>query len=126
MSRSITLYADVPGFSIKLSANSDQSPPWVQRLILIKDKKKVLHAQFDLARQSNISNQAANPFTPSASTSEHYRQGKNKGQTVGKKYFMKRLLQLPASKSLPPSSGFLPPASRSLPLGLGPASGSGF
>ncbi|KAH0893183.1 hypothetical protein HID58_055612 [Brassica napus] len=47
MSRSI--YADVPGFSIKLSANSDQSPPWGQRLILIKEKKKVLHAQLDPA-----------------------------------------------------------------------------
>ncbi|KAH0883884.1 hypothetical protein HID58_059980 [Brassica napus] len=42
MSRSVTLYADVPGFSIKPSANSDQSPPWGQRLILIKEKKKVL------------------------------------------------------------------------------------
>ncbi|WZZ44804.1 hypothetical protein YC2023_041063 [Brassica napus] len=32
---------------------------------------------------------------------------------VGEKYFMKRLLQLPASRILPPGSGFLPP-------GLGP------
>ncbi|KAF3557212.1 hypothetical protein F2Q69_00014512 [Brassica cretica] len=47
MSRDITLYADVPGFSIKLSANSDQSPPWGRRLILIKEKKKVLQAQLD-------------------------------------------------------------------------------
>ncbi|KAH0903436.1 LOW QUALITY PROTEIN: hypothetical protein HID58_042939 [Brassica napus] len=49
MSRNITLYADVPGLSIKLSANSDQSPPWGQRPILIKEKKKVLHAQLDPA-----------------------------------------------------------------------------
>ncbi|WZZ35187.1 hypothetical protein YC2023_018588 [Brassica napus] len=45
----------------------------------------------------------------------------NKGQTVGEKYSMKRLLQLPASRFLPPSSGFLPrvwipsPGSGSLP-----------
>ncbi|KAF2571804.1 hypothetical protein F2Q70_00002919 [Brassica cretica] len=51
ISRSITLYADVPGFSIKLSANSDQSPPWGQRLILIKEKRKVLQAQLDPAQQ---------------------------------------------------------------------------
>ncbi|KAG2271130.1 hypothetical protein Bca52824_065685 [Brassica carinata] len=42
MTRSITLYADVPGFSIKLSANSGLSPPWGQCLIFIKQKKKVL------------------------------------------------------------------------------------
>ncbi|KAL0836386.1 hypothetical protein Bca101_088275 [Brassica carinata] len=35
---------------------------------------------------------------------------------------MKRLLQLPASRFLPPGSGFLPPGSGSLPLGLGAAS----
>ncbi|KAF2531311.1 hypothetical protein F2Q70_00031877 [Brassica cretica] len=40
-----------PGFSIKLSANSDQSPPWGQRLILIKEKKNVLQAQLDPAQQ---------------------------------------------------------------------------
>ncbi|KAF2577790.1 hypothetical protein F2Q70_00011480 [Brassica cretica] len=51
MSGSITLYADVPGFSIKLSANSDQSPPWGKPLILIQEKKKVLQAQFDPAQQ---------------------------------------------------------------------------
>ncbi|KAH0867655.1 hypothetical protein HID58_074677 [Brassica napus] len=39
MSGSITLYADVPGFSIKLLANFDQSPPWGQHLILIMEKK---------------------------------------------------------------------------------------
>ncbi|KAF3529140.1 hypothetical protein DY000_02042185 [Brassica cretica] len=49
MSRNITLYAYVRGFSIKLSANSDQFPPWGQRLILIKEKKKVLQAQLDPA-----------------------------------------------------------------------------
>ncbi|KAF3597008.1 hypothetical protein DY000_02020547 [Brassica cretica] len=38
---------------------------------------------------------------------------------------MKRLLQLPSSRSLPPGSGFLPLGPRSLPLGLGPASGHG-
>ncbi|KAF3505239.1 hypothetical protein F2Q69_00043076 [Brassica cretica] len=48
----------------------------------------------------------------------------NKGQTIGEKYSMKRLLQLPASKLLPPGPGFPPPASRFLPPGLGPASGS--
>ncbi|KAH0904063.1 hypothetical protein HID58_043566 [Brassica napus] len=47
MSKNITLYAYVRGFSIKLSANSDQFPPWGQRLILIKEKKKVLQAQLD-------------------------------------------------------------------------------
>ncbi|KAH0874813.1 hypothetical protein HID58_072175 [Brassica napus] len=40
--RIIILYADVPGFSIKLSANSGLSPLWGQRLIFIKQKKKVL------------------------------------------------------------------------------------
>ncbi|KAF2550490.1 hypothetical protein F2Q68_00034501 [Brassica cretica] len=67
-------------------------------------------------QRSYISNQAANPFTPSA---------KNKGQTVGEKYSMKKLLQLPSSKSLPPGSAFLPLGPGSLPLGLGPASGHG-
>ncbi|KAH0898489.1 hypothetical protein HID58_048057 [Brassica napus] len=62
MSRSITLYEDIPSFSIKPSGNSDQSLTWGKRLIHIKEKKK-----------SYISNQAANPFTQSASTSEHYR-----------------------------------------------------
>ncbi|WZZ88790.1 hypothetical protein YC2023_117369 [Brassica napus] len=52
MSRSITLYADAPGFSIKPLANSDQSPPWGQHLILIKEKKKVLQGQLDPTRQS--------------------------------------------------------------------------
>ncbi|KAF3541190.1 hypothetical protein F2Q69_00023315 [Brassica cretica] len=33
---------------------------------------------------------------------------------------MKRLIQLSASRFLPPGPGFLPPASRSLPPGLGP------
>ncbi|KAF3604899.1 hypothetical protein DY000_02049304 [Brassica cretica] len=47
----------------------------------------------------------------------------NKGQTVGEKYSMKRLLQLPSSRSLPPGSGFLPLGLGSLPPGLGPASG---
>ena len=42
---------------------------------------------------------------------------------VGEKYSMKRLLKLLASRFLPPGSGFLPPASRSLHLGLGAASG---
>ncbi|KAH0867440.1 hypothetical protein HID58_074462 [Brassica napus] len=65
MSRSITLYANAPGFSIKPSVNSDKSPPWGQHLILIKEKKKVKY----------ISNQAMNSFIPTASTSEHYRQG---------------------------------------------------
>ncbi|KAF2580649.1 hypothetical protein F2Q68_00004809 [Brassica cretica] len=42
---------------------------------------------------------------------------------VGEKYFMTRLLQLPASRFPPPGSRSLPPASRSLSPGLGPASG---
>ncbi|KAF3531999.1 hypothetical protein DY000_02040777 [Brassica cretica] len=41
-------------------------------------------------------------------------------KAVGKKYSMKRLLQLPSSRFLPPGSGFLPLGSGSLPLGLGP------
>ncbi|KAH0867657.1 hypothetical protein HID58_074679 [Brassica napus] len=45
MSGSITLYADVPGFSIKLSANSNQSSPWGQRLILLKGTMKAIHLQ---------------------------------------------------------------------------------
>ncbi|KAH0898846.1 hypothetical protein HID58_048414 [Brassica napus] len=49
MSRNNIFYADVPGFSIKLSANSDQSPPWGQRIILIKENKKVLKPQLDPA-----------------------------------------------------------------------------
>ena len=40
--------------------------------------------------------------------------------SVGEKYSMKRLLQLPGSGFLPPGSGFLPPGSGSLPPGLGP------
>ena len=44
---------------------------------------------------------------------------------VGEKYSMKRLLQLPSSRSLPPGSGFLPLGPGSLPPGLGPASGHG-
>ncbi|WZZ70842.1 hypothetical protein YC2023_082212 [Brassica napus] len=51
MSGSITLYADVPGFSIKLSANSNQSSPWGQRLILLKGTMKVLQAQLDPTQQ---------------------------------------------------------------------------
>ncbi|KAF3590491.1 hypothetical protein DY000_02021837 [Brassica cretica] len=51
MSGSITLYADVPDFSIKLLANSDQSSPWGERLILIKGTKKVLQAQLDPTQQ---------------------------------------------------------------------------
>ncbi|KAH0903341.1 LOW QUALITY PROTEIN: hypothetical protein HID58_042844, partial [Brassica napus] len=50
MSRSITLYAYAPGFSIKPSANSDQSPPWGEHLILMKEKKKLLQAQLDPTR----------------------------------------------------------------------------
>ncbi|KAF3497710.1 hypothetical protein DY000_02053556 [Brassica cretica] len=63
-----------------------------------------------------ISNQAVNPFRPRT---------KNKGQTVGEKYFMKRLLQLPASRFRVPASRFRGPTlgSGSLPPGLGPASG---
>ncbi|WZZ27107.1 hypothetical protein YC2023_010508 [Brassica napus] len=82
-------------------------------------------------QRSYISNQAANPFTPSASTSENDQQRQrdttpeNNGQTVGEKYSMKRLLQLPSSRSLPPGSGFLPLGPGSLPPGLGPASGHG-
>ena len=41
-------------------------------------------------------------------------------KAVGKKYSMKRLLQLPSSRSLPQGSGFLPLGSGSLPPGLGP------
>ncbi|KAF2586057.1 hypothetical protein F2Q70_00036162 [Brassica cretica] len=41
-------------------------------------------------------------------------------KAVGKKYSMKRLLQLPSSRSLPPGFGFLPLGPGSLPPGLGP------
>ncbi|KAH0942741.1 hypothetical protein HID58_002378, partial [Brassica napus] len=44
-----------PSFSAKPSANSDQSPPWGQPLILLKEKKKVLQAQLDPSRQSSES-----------------------------------------------------------------------
>ncbi|WZZ34589.1 hypothetical protein YC2023_017990 [Brassica napus] len=55
MSRSITLYEDIPSFSIKPSGNSDQSLTWGKRLIHIKEKKKVLQAQLDPTRQSSES-----------------------------------------------------------------------
>ncbi|KAH0859015.1 LOW QUALITY PROTEIN: hypothetical protein HID58_087276, partial [Brassica napus] len=48
-------HGDAPGFSIKPLANSDQSPPWGQHLILIKEKKKVLQGQLDPTRQSSES-----------------------------------------------------------------------
>ncbi|KAF3527449.1 hypothetical protein DY000_02040225 [Brassica cretica] len=63
-------------------------------------------------QRSYISNQAANPFTPSASTSENDQQ-RQRDTTV-------QLI-----KSLPPGSRFLPLGPRSLPPGLGPASGHG-
>lgn len=42
---------DVPGFCIKILANSNYSPPWGQRLIFIKERKKVLQVLFDPAQQ---------------------------------------------------------------------------
>ena len=41
---------------------------------------------------------------------------------VKEKYSMKRLLQIPASRFLPPGSGFLPQGYGFLPPGLDPAS----
>ena len=41
-------------------------------------------------------------------------------RSVGEKYSMKRLLQLPSSRSLPPGSGFLPLGPESMPPGIGP------
>ncbi|KAF2601358.1 hypothetical protein F2Q70_00026461 [Brassica cretica] len=128
MSRDITLYADVPGFSIKLSANSDQSPPWGRRLILIKEKKKVLQAQLNHAiyLQSGCESfQTGRKYIRALSTREFDGSGyePTSYSKFNKELDTMILLQLPGSCLQLP--GFCPQVPGSYLRAWVPASGSG-